>query len=570
MAFTALPRRVSSFAESVHTELVAVVGSYQRDTSIRLGIAGDDLYYLTGSAGAVWAWGDGTVAPAPWAGRGMIAVRADDTVVVERADRSILRSADGTVVGVENRDKLIVWRGRDQLREIAIPPFGVEPASGAMVHDVLCLTSPTAGLVIIDIDSGETVRTVGQPGPGVPRRMPLLDEAFHRVAPAPRGGLAICNGRTVAIHDLATGNMRVSVDVPGDLEARELAVSPDGAFAVAATVSRAQWTVGSTGFAVFDLASGRLVTTLAGHKPYTRNAAFVCGGRLLVTASTDRTLRLWEVGTWRPVDVIDVRSAADEPCSVTAWDDHDAFVLAGECGLAYVFAVSESRRPRAPTAAPSPEPTPAAPAAPGPDASHPRRRSWPWMARKAWSRRGWRFELAETGEDQFGGIPPGVSLETWPVCTNCLHPMVSVITLTAHRSRLPLRRHAGIALFVCESCDSFEPDGGANAALLLPHQSTDRLAHPPAGIEGETTIIEERALVYQRERRRGGEIDDKVGGPPDWLQSPETPACQVCGRPMWLIAQFSDSLDPGLNFGSGVGYVFTCPDEHDARFLWQN
>jgi WD40 repeat protein len=143
---------------------------------------------------------------------------------------------------------------------------------------------------------------------------------------------------------MSTSDVRLRVDVPEDIEARELAISPDGKFAAVSTVSRSQWTVGSTGFAVFDLDRGRLVATLDGHKPYTCNAAFVSSGRFLATASSDRTVRLWEVGTWREVDRIDIPSHADEPVAVTAWDAHDAFVLTGERGLAYVFAVDASPR----------------------------------------------------------------------------------------------------------------------------------------------------------------------------------------------------------------------------------
>lgn len=38
---------------------------------------------------------------------------------------------------------------------------------------------------------------------------------------------------------------------------------------------------------------------------------------------------------------------------------------------------------------------------------------------------------------------------------------------------------------------------------------------------------------------------------------------------MRFVLQLSESLDPALNFGTGVGYLFVCDDEHDARFLWQ-
>ena len=129
-------------------------------------------------------------------------------------------------------------------------------------------------------------------------------------------------------------------------------------------------------------------------------------------------------------------------------------------------------------------------------------------------------------------------------------------------------------MFVCGSCDSYEPDGGANAAILVPHDRlARRLAEPPTGIEGNTAVIGARALTYTREPRRDDDdedIHDKVAGTPEWLQRNETPTCQTCHQPMRLAAQFSDSLDEQLNFGNGAGYVFVCAQEHGARFLTQS
>jgi hypothetical protein len=310
-----------------------------------------------------------------------------------------------------------------------------------------------------------------------------------------------------------------------------------------------------------------MVGPLAGHRAYTRNAAFIGGGRMLATASIDQTVRVWDVGTWQPIDTIDLRVAADSPESIVAWPEHDAVVVAGRCGLAYVFAVTGSSQPGPPPAAllelPEPESLPA------PDQPDPVPAPGP---HRWWSRRGWRFALAAAGEDRFGGVPPGFTDDTWPVCAGCQHPMIAAITVGAHPKRLPLRRHAALSVFACEMCESFEPYGGANAAILVgPDRLGDRLARPPAGIEGDTAVIAPRALAYRRERRllSGGDIYDKVAGTPDWLQSDETPVCRECRQTMNFVAQFSDSLDKLLNFGSGIAYVFVCPDEHDARFLWQ-
>lgn len=46
---------------------------------------------------------------------------------------------------------------------------------------------------------------------------------------------------------------------------------------------------------VWEATTGRLVATLAGHTGAVNTASFSPDGRLIVTASTDRTARLWPV-----------------------------------------------------------------------------------------------------------------------------------------------------------------------------------------------------------------------------------------------------------------------------------
>lgn len=64
------------------------------------------------------------------------------------------------------------------------------------------------------------------------------------------------------------------------------------------------------------------------------------------------------------------------------------------------------------------------------------------------------------------------------------------------------------------------------------------------------------------------EATSKVGGYPGWLQGEAVPRCGTCRRPMRFLAQLGE-LDGQMNFGGGDGYLFCCPSEHQAKFLWQ-
>ncbi|APR78489.1 Hypothetical protein A7982_03836 [Minicystis rosea] len=195
--------------------------------------------------------------------------------------------------------------------------------------------------------------------------------------------------------------------------------------------------------------------------------------------------------------------------------------------------------------------------------------------------------LGKKGEDTFGGIPAGVTKKTWPVCADCKHPMAHVFLLHAHAERLPLEKHAGIALFACNgafsggSCMSFEPDGGCNAALLLTADDLEKkpLRAAPTGPGGEEApaIMSAQKIAYTAqfepdpsadENAEDLEATSKVAGYPVWIQGVQTPLCAECHEPMRFVAQIQED-DEALNFGGGDGYLFCCPDEHGAKFLWQ-
>jgi predicted DNA-binding WGR domain protein len=198
---------------------------------------------------------------------------------------------------------------------------------------------------------------------------------------------------------------------------------------------------------------------------------------------------------------------------------------------------------------------------------------------------GYRFKLANKGEDQFGGMPPGVSEEDWPRCKDCDQPMQFLFLLNAHPERLPLKKSAALAVFMCGGevsgggCPTYDPNDGANAVLLLSKKALalPAIEQPPAGEQGQSEELLPKRFLYREvpelepeeedEENMDG-MADKVGGYPGWLQDAEVPKCRKCRKPMHFVAQLHDQGK--LNFGdSGEAYLFVCPQEHEGRFLWQ-
>lgn len=193
----------------------------------------------------------------------------------------------------------------------------------------------------------------------------------------------------------------------------------------------------------------------------------------------------------------------------------------------------------------------------------------------------YRVVLGKKGVDQVGGIPPGVSAEAWPVCAGCASPMTFVELFSAAPERLPLVRHAAIAVFQCENpetagtCETWAPDKKANAALVLTSHDLTRppLEAAPRAQRGATPVLPAQAASYVRiltpKDEEEAEGTSHVGGAPVWVQDEQIPDCDCCKKPMRFVAQL-ESADVGANFGdAGAGYVFLCEEEKSAKFFWQ-
>jgi WD40 repeat protein len=110
------------------------------------------------------------------------------------------------------------------------------------------------------------------------------------------------------------------------------AFSPDGKLIVTASTDNTA--------RIWDAATGQLLATLAGHTGPVNDAAFSIDGRLIVTASDDNTARVWDAATGRMLATlsgpgVEVRKAAFSPDGkriVTASADHAARVWNAETG----------------------------------------------------------------------------------------------------------------------------------------------------------------------------------------------------------------------------------------------
>jgi predicted DNA-binding WGR domain protein len=335
MPFTKLPSQVAPIARTKHTELVAVFGAFKKGRRTFAAVAGDELVFSSVDGwvfedAAAWTWGATKDKPRPRLSGSLFGVRGDGLAVTD---------ADETFT---------TWRGGKKGKTVKHPNFGMSVAEGEIIHDRLVLTACKAGVVVVDLDTGKVARTIE---PFVPKLPPDHENAYedtcsHWIGEAPDGGIAVSDGDAVTIYDLATGKPRSGFEAPNGLEMRTPAVTPDGRYIVVQTVSKAKWTVGVTGFAVFDMTKKKWVKQITGNRPSYCGAAFVDGGKLLAVTLTKPAVDLYAVGTWKRVETIDFKRPNDAVTTVIPWDARGAMVVTGDKGAAYVFLVGSGAATR--------------------------------------------------------------------------------------------------------------------------------------------------------------------------------------------------------------------------------
>ena len=227
-------------------------------------------------------------------------------------------------------------------------------------------------------------------------------------------------------------------------------------------------------------------------------------------------------------------------------------------------------------------------------------------------------------EEKLGGLPWGLPLGQWPMCSSCHKPQTLLAEFHHVESRLDLGA-AGRTLFVfhCANepgmCDDWDQDSGGNAAFVVEASALDSgLTQPRPGtpvypearilswVELEDTIPHHLVQSFFTDKlylSLGESVIDRVtmgtklGSVPRWIQSSDEspPGFRFVGQ-LDSSYSFYRSLPPGTareglqggpdtqafegrtwwadgpNFGDGgIGYLFLRETEllPEFKFFWQ-
>jgi hypothetical protein len=188
--------------------------------------------------------------------------------------------SDGTIRmwDVQTGIQLRVMRGHDSLiSQIAFSDNGA-----------LLASSSGEKIILWDVATGTILRTINTAQPAINQL--AFNENDKNLA---SGSGVYGKSGQVKLWDAATGQLLHEANLPTSGLVFSLKFSPDGKTIAAGSGRQGQ--VGAV--TMFDAATLRELRTLSGHTDFVSSAVYSLDGKLILSGSWDRTLKVWEAAT---------------------------------------------------------------------------------------------------------------------------------------------------------------------------------------------------------------------------------------------------------------------------------
>ena len=203
---------------------------------------------------------------------------------------------------------------------------------------------------------------------------------------------------------------------------------------------------------------------------------------------------------------------------------------------------------------------------------------------------------------KFGGSPYQELNSTWPICSECNNKLdfICQLLLPGH---LDLKHELAV-MYYCFECNILEADNKSNKGWFLEfYKKVNRERFIPTA-SSEDSVTKECILkeieglsfpdvhyVYKNEKELWRALEEGVadpaeffedvvdnyivessftfiGGYPQWIESEQTPKCDICNNEMALLFQIDSEEQADLIWGDhGVAYVFFCKDHMKEQKL---